>query len=103
MPSSLQAQITRNAISPRLAIRTFRNIGGSNLTWTQSEERLAVLNGLAVLNETFHNLARRVCFDLIHQLHGLDDAEDLAVFHLVANLHECQRPRRGRLIEGADD
>src|SRR5438270_745833 len=29
MPSSLQAQITRRAISPRLAIRIFLNIGGA--------------------------------------------------------------------------
>src|SRR5579862_6686809 len=101
MPSSLHAQMTRRAISPRLAIRTFRNIYGSNLPWTHGKKRLAVLDRLPALDKALNDLSGGVRFDLVHQLHGLDNAENLPVLHLVADLHEGRRARRRRLIEGA--
>src|SRR5512136_1631011 len=54
-PSSLHAHITRSAISPRLAIRTFLNIGGggrgalAGSGGPDGEERIAVLHRLPVL------------------------------------------------------
>src|SRR5215471_547000 len=135
MPSSLQAQITRSAISPRLAIKTFRNI----FSWTYStsffegarlqpchrsqkyrglsapedrsyssfsvrthrKELLAVFHGLAALDKTFHNLARCIGFDLVHQLHRLDDAEHLPLLHLITHLHKSRCAGRRRLIKSS--
>src|ERR1051325_2756574 len=67
MPSSLQARRTRNAISPRLAIRILSNIaascsGGSGAARWQAtlprsfddHQRLAEFDWLAVLYENLH-------------------------------------------------
>src|SRR5512139_2755681 len=86
-PSSLAAQMTRRAISPRLAIRIFRNKTGSALR-PDAEERLPVLHRLAVLVVDPHHLARRLRLDLVHQLHGFDDAEHLAGLDAVPYVHE---------------
>ncbi len=43
-----------------------------------------------------------VGLDLVHHLHGLDDAQHLADLDLVADLDEGLGARRGRGIEGAD-
>src|SRR5713226_3307704 len=92
MPSSLHAQITRSAISPRLAMRILRNIGvrsaGRRLflsRWADGEQRLAVFHRLAVLHEDAHHVPAHFAFDLVHQLHGFDDAEHLA--HLDGIAH----------------
>src|SRR5579863_4128857 len=97
MPISLQAQITRSAISPRLAMRTLRMAGA------QSEEGLSVLNRLAVLDETLDDLACAVALDFVHQLHGFNDAEHLSGFHLVSDLDERRRARRRRLVKRSDN
>src|SRR5579884_970707 len=97
-PISLQAQITRSAISPRLAISTLRMANGA-----ESEELLSVFDRLSVLHKALHNLAGTVALDLVHQLHGFDDAEHLSGLHVVADLHECRRSWRWRLIKRADD
>src|SRR5262245_6949292 len=88
MPSSLQAQMTRSAISPRLAMRTFLNIdGGSGAAGGASpspapsalrpdgEQRVAELHGLAGLPVDAQDLSRHLGLDLVHQLHGFDDAQ----------------------------
>src|SRR5260370_18433694 len=53
IPSSLQAQMTRRAISPRLATRIFWNIGQARrlplAAWANPEQRLAILHRLSVL------------------------------------------------------
>src|SRR6188472_1762006 len=77
-PSSLHARITRSAISPRLAIRTLRNILRCDL-----EEGLPVLHRRAVLDEDAHDRAGNVGLDLVHQLHRLDDAEHRALVDAV--------------------
>src|SRR5215208_510662 len=93
MPSSLQARMTRRAISPRLAMRTFLNMGTPRraLARDDAEERLAELHGRGVLDEDLGDGAVHLALDLVHQLHRLDDAERLALLHLLADVGE----RRG--------
>src|ERR1700683_1342698 len=110
MPSSLQALSTRSAISPRLATSTLRNIdslesevgGVSGLasqqvgvartpdsvctprSGTDRVQRLDEFDGLAVVDEALQDLAGGVGLDLVHQLHGLDDTDDLAFGDVIA-------------------
>src|SRR6059058_2066565 len=75
MPSSRAARMICSAISPRLAMRIFENIsGGPASCGLEAEERLAVLDRAAVLDERLHQAARALRLDLVHQLHRLDDA-----------------------------
>src|ERR1700692_2812554 len=140
MPSSLHAQMTRRAISPRFAISIFLNIrdssvrtaasavqpgtarlslrllrrekaregarlivhqkGGSHhasLFRPDGEQLLAVFNGLAVAPHLLDDLAGYVRLNLIQQLHRLDDAQHLAYFNGIPDLHKGRRTRRGRL------
>jgi hypothetical protein len=50
-----------------------------------AEERLAELDRLGVLGVDLLHHARDVGLDLVHQLHGLDDAHHLALLHAVAD------------------
>src|SRR5512136_491024 len=108
-PSSLHAHMTRSAISPRLAIRTFLNIasgGGAAVAGSRGpdgEERVPVLDRLPVLGVDLHNLARHLGLDLVHQLHGLDDAEHLSHFDPVADVDERRAVRVGRAVERPHD
>src|SRR6478672_6376966 len=129
MPSSLQAQITRRAISPRLAIRIFLNMRrvvtrydcsvahrrspGAGPTFgkrtaasgarANGEQRLTIFNRLVIADKCLDHLARYVRLDFVHQLHGLDDAEHLADLHQVSWLYKRRRSRRGCLVERAHD
>src|SRR5438477_3070102 len=70
-PMSRQARITRSAISPRLAIRTFLNtVGSSGLL--DAEQGLPVFDVGAVLDQDLEDLAFQIRLDLVHQLHRLD-------------------------------
>src|SRR5580658_10714385 len=100
MPSSLQALMTRSAISPRLAIKTLRNMG--NLRGPNRKQGLAVLDGLAVVHQALDDLAGSVGFNLVHQLHRFHDADNLAFFNAVAGGNKGRRSRRRRLVERAD-
>ena len=82
----------RSAISPRLAIRIFLNMG---YLAPDREQPLAVLHRLAVLDVDLHDLAVVLGVDLVHQLHRFDDAEHLALLHGVADFDE-RRGRRAR-------
>src|SRR5271167_4106013 len=92
IPSSLQAQMTRRAISPRLATRIFWNIGVSCRLFlaarTNAKERLAVFHRLAVLDEDAQHFAADVRFDFVHELHGFHDAQRLPGFHVRADLQK---------------
>ena len=101
IPSSLQAQMTRRAISPRLAMRIFLNMSAPQ--GRMAEQGLAVLHGLAVLVVDLHDLPRHLGLDLVHELHGFDDAEHLAHLDLVADAHEGGGVGVGRPVEGAHD
>src|SRR5882672_5984463 len=76
-PNSLQAQITRRAISPRLAIRTF-------LKGADSKQCLPVLDRLAVAHQLAGHHAGDFRLDLVHELHRFDDAEHRARLHCLA-------------------
>src|SRR5512146_805109 len=89
MPSSRQARRMRSAISPRLAMTTF-----SSIALLDHEQRLAELDRLAVAREDRGDPAGLVRLDLVHHLHGLDDAEHVAGLHFLAHLHEGLRARR---------
>ena len=66
------------------------------------EERLAELDGLAVLDVDLADDALDLRLDLVHQLHRLEDAERLAGRHGVALLDEGRRARLRGAVEGAD-
>src|SRR5258706_6265277 len=105
MPSSRQAQMIRSAISPRLAMRIFRNMssgrsGGPRRGGPDPEERLAELHRLAVRHQDVHHLAVDVRLDLVHQLHRLDDAHHLALADPIAGADERRGVRRTPPIEG---
>src|ERR1022692_3144342 len=96
MPSSLQAQTMRRAISPRLAIRIF-------LIGADGKQRLPVLHGLSVHHQLAFHDPGNLGLDLVHELHGLDDAQDLADLHALAYAHERRRAGRGGVVKRADD
>src|ERR1043166_184750 len=99
MPRSLHAQITRKAISPRLAIRIFSNI----LAGTDGEQRLSVLDGPAVLDKFRRHDTGHLRFDLVHEFHRLYDAEHLARLNRIADTYEGRRARGRRFVERPDD
>src|SRR6266852_2246444 len=76
MPSSLQARKTRNAISPRFAIRILSNIS------LDDHQRLAELDRLAVLDQDLAHGARAWGWNLVHGLHRLDYEQRIAGPHL---------------------
>src|SRR6266436_488622 len=77
MPSSRHAKMIRSATSPRFAIRIFLN----NLPGPYREQPLAVLDRLPVFDVDVHDLPVVLRIDLVHQLHRLDDAQDVSLLH----------------------
>src|SRR5579863_10520850 len=96
IPSSLQAQTMRRAISPRLAMRIF-------LIGADGKQRLPVLHGLSVHHQLAFDNPRDLGLDLVHELHRFDDAQDLAGLHAFAHADEGRRTGRGGFIERAHD
>src|SRR5215467_8241425 len=70
MPISLHARLTRSAISPRLAIRTF-----SNIALFDPHQRFAEFHRLAVAHEDFRDAAGDRRRHGVHRLHRFDDAD----------------------------
>src|SRR5262245_10183615 len=78
IPSSLHARMTRSAISPRFAMRIFRNTArGRSGHRPQAEEHLAELHRLTARDEDVDDLGVHLGLDLVHEPHRLDDAQDL--------------------------
>src|SRR4026207_408073 len=86
-PVSRRARMRRSAISPRLAMRILWNIRRGSAQRVHQEERLAELDGLAVLDHDLGDATGHLGLDLVHQLHRLDDADDLPLFDHVALGH----------------
>src|SRR5687767_2074643 len=73
-PSSWQARMTRRAISPRLAIRTFLNKRESSRSGGfDAEENLTVFDGLGVAHAHLRDRAGNLALELVHELHRFDD------------------------------
>src|SRR5712691_3025340 len=88
IPSSLQAQMTRSAISPRLAMRIF-------LKGADAKQGLPVLDRLPVGHQLARHHPGDFRLDLIHELHRFDDAEHRAGLHGFADPHEGGIAGRG--------
>src|SRR5580700_11275789 len=99
MPRSLQAQITRTAISPRLAMRIFSNMSAR----TNREQGFAVLHSAAVLHQLGHDSTGDLRLDFVHQLHRFDDAQHLARLNGITHLNERWVARLGAFVESPDD
>src|SRR4051812_22719765 len=72
MPISRHARWMRSAISPRLAISTFSNIGEDRAS-VDDHEKLAELDRLAVADGDLAHRAAARRSNLVHHLHRLDD------------------------------
>ena len=109
----LQRQETRPGSSPsahwtqagsegkRKSDGEFEEVGG--LLLLDQGHRLAELDRLAVLDEDVPHDAAHLGLDLVHDLHGLDDAEHLFRADLVADVDEGVGIGLGRAVEGADE
>src|SRR5207237_7466627 len=93
MPISRHARWMRSAISPRFAIRIFSNIAKALPPLLDHEEGLAILHGLAVLDQDRPDGSGNVGFDFIQELHRLDDAQRLSLGHHLPDVDECRRSR----------
>src|SRR5215203_3368497 len=69
---------------------------------SEVEERLVVLDALGVLGQDLHDLARDVGRNFVHQLHRLDDAQDLASLDPVPHLDVGFLAGRRCPVEGSD-
>src|SRR5918994_4584994 len=103
MSSSCRARITRTATSPRFAIKTRLNrIERPPEHGLDLEQELPELDGVAVRDVDLADHSLEVGLDLVHQLHGLEDAERLADRDGRTLLDEGGCARRRRAVEGAD-
>ena len=64
------------------------NLFEHGLDSPQGQERLIVLNRVAVGREDLDDLTRGVRLDLVHDLHGLDDTEGLSRHNLLPGFRE---------------
>src|SRR3989304_1298577 len=64
------------------------------------EQGLTELDGLAVLHQHLGEAPRQLGLDLVHQLHRLDDAKDMAFLDQVPLADEGRGVGAGRPVEG---
>lgn len=74
-------------------MRIFRNTPSTQ--WAKTEQYLAELDGLAVVNANLDDFRINLGLDFVHDLHGLDDAEDGLLVELIADLDEDGAVGRG--------
>jgi len=61
-----------------------------------ADQRLAIFDGLAVLDAYRFNDTGHISFNLVHHLHCLDDAQRVAFIYTIAYLYiRCRTGRRG--------
>src|SRR5690242_9823216 len=65
------------------------------------EQFLAIFDRLAILDQAAYDFATHVSFDVVHQLHGFNDAQHLAGLYDVSRLHKRRRAGRRRLVVSA--
>src|SRR5215510_5195295 len=106
MSSSCSARITRTAISPRFATSTRSNTSSSDRWWSEDglelEQQLAVLDGLPVLDVDRADDSLGLRLELVEELHGLEDAENLSGNDGVADVDERRSSRGRSAIEDTD-
>src|SRR5437868_5030383 len=95
MPSSLQARSTRNAISPRFAIRILSNISTSLQARAKAAERslddhqrFAEFDRLTILDQNLDHRAGPRRRNLVHGFHGFDNQQRIAGLHPAADFDE---------------
>src|ERR687894_1820822 len=98
--------MTRRATSPRFATRIFPitcrpSRGLRRSLGPDAEERLVILDTLRVLGQDLDYLTRDVRWYLVHQLHGLDDAQWLPCPYVVADFGVGFSPRRRSPVESS--
>src|SRR5207247_8139057 len=71
----------------RLGNRAVARTASAQWLRLDEEQRLAILNRLAVLDEDADDAPGDLALDLVHQLHRPDDADDLSFLHDVALAH----------------
>src|SRR3954447_21782145 len=113
IPSSRQAQITRRAISPRLAMGIFLNMecwpGSVRCLFQRDSEParlyrkqpLPILYRLPILDVRADDLTIVLRRDLVHQLHRLDDAQNLILLDPLTDFNERRSAGLGTSIEGS--
>src|SRR5262245_42123034 len=94
----------RTAISPRLAMSIFLNMLGNSpgARLLDDEERLAEFDRICVLDQDFSDAPSAVGGDLVHGLHGFDDAQSLAGLDGITYFYKGLAIGRGGIVEGAD-
>src|SRR5688572_17411815 len=75
----------------------------TNSSWLDGKEALAVLHGVAVFHVRLDNLPVTFGIDLVHQLHRLDDTENLAFLDGLTYLDIRLGTRLCRPVEGSND
>src|ERR1700722_4320624 len=89
---------TNSVCSPGRAFSACLVLRGSD-----GKKWLPEFDGLPVGDEAADDLAGRVGFDFIHQLHGFDDADDLPFVDAIADGDKWRCSRRRRAIIGSDN
>jgi hypothetical protein len=67
------------------------------------EERLSIFDRRPVFEQYLDDLSRRFRLDLVHKLHGLYNAQDLAFFNNITHFDIGRLFRRTRTIVRADN
>src|SRR5436190_24293664 len=94
--------MTRTAISPRFAIRTFLTGARRRLgSVAQPDEGLAGVDRITILDEKPVDEPLVFGSDLAERLHDLDEPDDITGPHPLALGHERILLRRALAVEGA--
>src|SRR5579871_5481040 len=61
---------------------------------SNGKQRLAVFDGLSIGYEASDDLAPGIGLDLVHQFHRFDNADHLALFHMISGANKRRGTRR---------